>query len=198
MTESSILHKAQIEIIVPEDDEIDLTSSPRERAFIFLDELINVYILLQTTTSSETALQQQLPRLAISLNILATDAQQQSIPAQGSGTLSQSQVADVVHIYKIDTTQIAHQEIASDSTTLAWKTRVHIGTAPSNVHSRPPLKMMNLRPHQNHIYITESQLCSNSNSRSTTDTSSTTAGRSRRVSTFGRPDILPEPSRCLS
>jgi len=60
MGDSSMLLSSRIEITVPIDGELDLSSQPKERSSIFLDELVNVYILLHTT-ASESALEVQLP-----------------------------------------------------------------------------------------------------------------------------------------
>lgn len=126
MADSSILLNSRIEVIVPTDGEIDLSSQIKERTSILLDELVNVYIFLYTT-ASESSLEEQLPRLSISLETLITGFDKQPSSAHSSSTHPEAQVRDVVLVHKIDTTQDPLTAITSNGITLAWTASVHIG-----------------------------------------------------------------------
>jgi len=135
MGDSSMLLNSRIEIIVPTDGELVLSSRPKERSSIFLDELVNVYILLYTT-ASESSLAEQLPRLSISLETLVTGSEIAQTPA----THPQAQVKAVVDVHKIDTSQDPLTAITSDGITLAWTASVHIGKLQrAEYHSIPSL-----------------------------------------------------------
>jgi len=126
MEERSMLFNAKIGVLVPTDGDFDLTSSPKERTSIFLDEQIDVYVVLRTA-ADESILQEQLPRLSISLETYVTGIQKQASLAQSPETDSQPQARDVLDVYKIAATQDPLSVVSSDGVTLAWRIGVHIG-----------------------------------------------------------------------
>jgi len=126
MEERSMLFNAQIEVVVPKDGDFDLTRSPKERTSIFLDEQIDVYVVLRTA-ADESILQEQLPRLSISLETYVTGMQKQAALAQSPQTDSRPQARDVLDVHKIASTRDPLSVVSSDGITLAWRIGVQIG-----------------------------------------------------------------------
>jgi hypothetical protein len=120
---ASLFQGAKAEVILPQAGALDLQSTSPQRTSVFLDEVLDVFVVLHTPCDEET-LKKSLSRLSITLETLATGTPAR---AQRDTPLQSDQVTELVCRCDVDVAQDPITAISSNRMTLAWTTQVHIG-----------------------------------------------------------------------
>jgi hypothetical protein len=114
----TMLRQAKVEIIV---QQLQISSSTSPRSLLFLDELVDVHLLLHST-APEAAVLAELPKLSITLDAYAVGTSDR----RGLDRASE-QLKDLVSSYSLDASSGHTKALASHKTTTTWSTKVHIG-----------------------------------------------------------------------
>jgi hypothetical protein len=112
----TMLRQAKVEIIV---QQLQASGSTLPRSSLFLDEVVDVQLLLQST-APEAAVLAELPKLSITLDAYAVE------PQNGLDQASE-QLKDLVSSESLDASSGYTKPSASHKTTITWSTKVHIG-----------------------------------------------------------------------
>jgi len=149
---ASLFQGAKAEVII---GSLDLHNPSLQRSSVFLDEVLDVSVLLHTPCIEEL-LEESLSRLSISLETHATGT-----PAKRQGADKSPQpdhVTELVSRCDVDVVQDPITAISSSRMTLAWTTQIHIGLPTfSNAVTAHPLTR-NTRPNTYHFPPTCSRL----------------------------------------
>jgi len=145
---ASLFHGAKAEVILPQIGALDLQSPSPQRSSVFLDEVLNVFVLLHTTCNEET-LKESFSRLSITLETHATGT---PVRRQGADKGPQSdQVTELVSRCDVDVTQDPITAISSSRMTLAWTTQIHIGLSPLPIAVTAHRLTLSNRPYTYHF-----------------------------------------------
>ena len=167
---ASLFHGAKAEVILPQIGSLDLQSPSPQRTSVFLDEVLDVFVLIHTTCNEET-LKESLSRLSITLETHATGT-----PArrQGADKGPQSdQITELVSRCDVDVKQDPIIAISSSRTILAWITQIHIGLSPLPSAVTAHRLTLSNRPHTYHFTPTCPRLHSHVDTSTLTSISST-------------------------
>jgi len=167
---ASLFQGAKAEVILPHVGFLDLQSPSSQRSSVFLDEVLDVFVLLHTICNEET-LKESLSRLSITLETHATGT---PVRRQGADKGPQSnQVTELVSRCDVDITQDPITAISSSRTTLAWTTQIHIGLSPFPSAMTAHRLTLSDRPHTYQFTPTSTRLQSHVDTHTLTSIPST-------------------------
>lgn len=126
---ASLFQGAKAEVVLPQVESLNLERTSPQRTSVFLDEVLDVFVLLHTPCNEET-LKESLSRLSITLETHATGTPAR--PRADKGPQS-DHVIELVSRCDVDVAQDPITAISSNKTTLAWTTQIHIGMP--NLHA---------------------------------------------------------------